>query len=329
MSIFVYTRVSSKVQGNQGVGLESQLEQIKQYINNQLFGNFVKIQQIITEVGSASHPEKLTKLNNLIDHVCSITNSTIIVHAYDRFSRNVCWALNQIQKLKNAGCNVISITEPLQYNIPSGYHQLVTIFNNAELDSRNKGLKIKHSIAYKKSLGGFTSKAPFGFKLVNDDEQKIKRLAIDEREQKIIEIIKGMRDTTFTITSWNNFVFPLLKNEDRIGIEFDCDEDGNILEPGFDCIAQVLNDYKLLNKDKLWSAITVKGVYNRLSVNEQLKSGCDPILLNGINNITFHEDEESKYDEEEKSNEIEETDDEDVPFLQYVKVGKSSKRKRI
>ncbi len=367
MSIFIYARVSSKIQ-REGVGLESQIQQMKQYISEQVFCDTNQINEPITEVGSASHPEKLKKLNNLIEHVSQLSKSVIVVHAYDRFSRNVCWALIQIQKLKNANCTVVSITEPLNYSIPSGYHQLVTIFNNAELDSRNKGKKVKDAITYKKSLGGFTGKAPFGFKLINDEEQKIKKLAVNETEQIVINIIKGMRDTTFTVESWRNFVFPILNEKYKEDIEFDYDEKGNVKEPGFGNIADILNDYNITNRGKDWSEIAVRNIYHNLARRDELLKECI-CIVDGIDSIRFHYYDDEGIEIEEKYNEqsetemeeqkeiiiplqkktrkqiksslistqndeepfilLDETDDEDVPFLQARSVPQLRKRRRI
>lgn len=95
----IYTRVSTKQQGNDGLGMESQQNTVRRYVESQcgeIVGNFTEV-----ESGGKTdrdRPELSSALN-----LCKKTGSTLVVSKLDRLSRNAEFLL----KLQNSNIDFI------------------------------------------------------------------------------------------------------------------------------------------------------------------------------------------------------------------------------
>jgi len=100
MKYVVYYRVSTKKQGQSGLGLEAQRTIVENYIkNNVVVNEFTEI-----ETGkSANRPQ----LNKALD-CCKTNNATLVVAKIDRLSRN----LHFVTSLQNAGIDFIACDMP-------------------------------------------------------------------------------------------------------------------------------------------------------------------------------------------------------------------------
>ena len=292
MNSVIYARISSTNQ-TEGVGLESQVAFLKQAASNKN----LKVNSIVTEVGSARTPEKLVKLNKLINELPG--NSFILVHSYDRFSRNVIFALTKIEELRKRNIFVVSLSEPLmEYQSPANYKTLVDVFNNAQMDSSIKSAKVKNALAYKRQIGGFTRKAPYGFSLVSDLEYKVKRLVTEEKEFEVRNFILDLHNRSKSDNTLKTMLSKL--TNDTTPLEFLSKE-----KVEYEDVSKILNGYSITYRNnKKWDTEKVKRVcefipekvYNESEIllNNQrfsVKDQAEP----EVENVRFHEDEEMKY----------------------------------
>jgi len=198
----IYTRVSSHTQ-TQGdyASLDAQRDTCLNWLRQYNVSN----PSIITDVGSALTPHLLRQQTAMIEGAKKGTY--IIVYAYDRLARSVIHATQIIEQLKKKGVRVISVREPLDYSTPIGYNQLMAIFNAAELESRNIGLRVKNTMDCIRRNGGCPHEPPYGYKIVVNTGRKTTK---DPREQKIIKFICGLRKGTHTVAQLNKILFSLI-----------------------------------------------------------------------------------------------------------------------
>jgi DNA invertase Pin-like site-specific DNA recombinase len=97
-----YLRVSTKEQGDSGLGLEGQRSAVTSYLNG---GKWALIQEVVeVESGKRNDRPKLAEALRL----CRIYNATLLVAKLDRLARNVAF----ISKLMEAGVSFVACDMP-------------------------------------------------------------------------------------------------------------------------------------------------------------------------------------------------------------------------
>ncbi|EDP97013.1 serine type site-specific recombinase [Kordia algicida OT-1] len=138
--------------------------------------------------------------------------SNIIVYSIDRFSRAGSSAITTVEKLKEKGINVISVTQPMDTKTSTGtfFQNLNLLFSKYDNDQR----KEKTTAGMKQRLlqGYYIGVAPVGYKnsrdaqnrpiLIHSDKAKLIRKAFEWKANESIsnvEIIKRLKKYGLTI----------------------------------------------------------------------------------------------------------------------------------
>lgn len=265
-NVIVYCRLSSK--GQNIMSLEHQEFNCITYCSN----NNMNVLNTVKEVSSARVFQKLKKLNNIIKQH---NNITIIVQSVDRFCRNTRDALNILEVLKTKNINLISITDNINLKTAYGRHAFRLLLSNAELKSDIISENVNNSLNYRKQRGDYIGNVGYGYK-ITIDENGIRRKIIDKNQKKIIKFIHKFLYRIHTSTNFTKDLFDICKiynkQEDVFVDVVFCNDNIPISKDNYmlinvNMIRDVLNEYDIPCKTKLWTSNNIKHIYNT-----QLKS---------------------------------------------------------
>ena len=115
-NIYVYLRVSTRVQTYKNNGLEEQNEICQDYIKKN-FPNLINNVEFYTDVGSSYNGKnKLTNLNKIIRRLSTNTNTLLLVRDISRLGRDTFQVFSLLKKIKKSNSYIIGIEENLCYN---------------------------------------------------------------------------------------------------------------------------------------------------------------------------------------------------------------------
>ncbi len=262
-SAIIYIRASTKEQN-----VESQQYACEQYCKV----NKLKIKNIYIEKCSAYKKDSQPKLNVLIKNN---KNTNLIVFSVDRFSRNVKKSHSYILDLEFNNIVLISVKENLNLNTAFGKHNFRTLVNAAQYESELISERVKNSIKYRKANKIHIGQTPYGFKKLN------KQLIRDSEETAIIRFIITTYKKHMDSNTMSEKLFHLLRNlnrpkKDFVEVSF-TDEDKkyeyyqyNKLEKiliSASIISDILNDYNIKKRNKLWTVSAVTRISNQYYKN--------------------------------------------------------------
>jgi site-specific DNA recombinase len=143
----------------------------------------------------------------------------IFIYKLDRFSRSLKDLILTIDKLKDWNIDFISLQDKIETASASGKLMFQIIGAFAEFERNIIGDRTKFGMERKAKEGGFITKAPKGYKLIN------KELIIDKEEsEKIKKIFEEFLNSNISLTQLakkNNLtttgIIKLLKNTTYIG----------------------------------------------------------------------------------------------------------------
>lgn len=143
------TRVSTKAQGHDGNGMESQRQAVREYVDRQ--GGMILHQ--FEEVVSGTKTDKERPILKEALELCKNTGSILVVKKLDRLARNACFLLS----LQESGIEFVCVDQPNVCKFTVGILALVASHERSLISERTKaGLKI--AAARGKKLGGSRGK---------------------------------------------------------------------------------------------------------------------------------------------------------------------------
>lgn len=184
-SCAAYLRVSTAGQNQPEfgrAGLQTQSNEILRFV----MGNGVFLTTIVTEVGSARHPEYLSELSQLESLIKKVQKNTcILVYRADRFCRNLGYATDMIQQVHDRNAWIYSVTEGVSSYDP----QFIVLIEKAEFESATISQRSSDAARRKREAGDcMTSVAPYGKKVVKD-ARGIRTFTDCDVELRIIKMI--------------------------------------------------------------------------------------------------------------------------------------------
>ena len=165
----LYTRVSTKEQADNNMSLETQRKACNQYaVKHKL--------TIVANFGgtheSASTDER-KEFTNMLSFVRKSREpiSYIIVYSLDRFSRNSnsIWLSNQLRKL---GIEIVSTTQPINTDTPSGQMQQKLLFIFSEFDQQFRKEKCTAGMKEMLLRGDWCTRPPLGYDSINKNGRR-------------------------------------------------------------------------------------------------------------------------------------------------------------
>lgn len=295
---YIYIRVSTAAQAEPAhVSLEAQEAACRAGAAALGFTEF----KVYRDVASARRPATLAWQSQMWRDVPR--GATVFCYSYDRISRSMTYAAALMQNVIAKNIRIMSVTEPLDYNIPAGYHQLMNVFNNAELSSRMLGVRIKSALDQIRAAGGHIGRAPYGWEI--DPTRPGRKLRPLDLEQRVITFIRSLRLGTRSLAAINTILMSIIpQNRPDLRVPIAIDEGDEVAtEPKPDAltyanIASILNEYEIYNHNRRWSAATVRRiVYNTQQVSQEDELVLDMEVINILEQAQPGAQEEAKRDE--------------------------------
>jgi DNA invertase Pin-like site-specific DNA recombinase len=255
-NVIIYCRISSSNQV-----LDAQEHSCVSYCKQNNFN----VISTVNEITSAYSIKKLRKINHIINNN---KNITIVIYSIDRFSRNLTDANIILDMIIKNNINVIAVKDNIDLSTPNGRHEFRVKVSLAQLESEKISERVKTNNQYKLDKGYYIGTAPYGYKIA--DNKKIKY----NKEQMVIRFITDNLYTNKTSIEFSNNLFNLLKiydkpSEDFIKIDFYIDD--NISEETMyittTIISDILNEYDILKRKKLWNNNKVLYIYNKYNIS--------------------------------------------------------------
>jgi len=180
-----YVRVSTTMQAEEGISLDSQKAKIKAWCELNDY-NLIKI--YADEGVSGRSMDKRTALNEVLDVIKS--GEALIVYSFSRLSRSVQDFLKITTLLQDKGAQLVIYKEKFDTTTAHGRFTATMFAALAQLESDITSERVKDAMNHKKNKGEFIGRPPYGWKLSGG---KGSDLVTIQEEQEIIKKIKDLR----------------------------------------------------------------------------------------------------------------------------------------
>ena len=187
----IYVRVSTQEQAQQGFSLNAQQEALENYAKALGYD----IHKIYRDEGKSAKDMKRPDMIQMLKDAEEGKFSAIFIYKLDRFSRSIKDLILTIDKLKDWGIDFVSLQDRIETTSATGKLMFHIVGAFAEFERNIIGDRTKFGMQRKAKEGGFITKAPKGYKLVN------KKLLIDEPEaEKVKEIFNTFLNQSISLT---------------------------------------------------------------------------------------------------------------------------------
>ncbi len=229
----IYIRVSTQDQAEHGFSLDAQEESLVNYAKALGY----EILKIYKDEGKSAKNLNRPEMINLLKDAEARKFQAIFIYKLDRFSRSLKDLILTIDKLKEWGIDFVSLQDKIETASASGKLMFQIIGAFAEFERNIIGDRTTFGMEKKAKEGGFITKAPLGYKLVN------KKLLIDpEQTDKIKGIFEEFLNSNISLTQLakkNNMttsgIIKLLSNTTYLGkVKFANHESNGQHEPLID-----------------------------------------------------------------------------------------------
>src|SRR3990172_195997 len=175
----IYVRVSTHEQATQGYSLNAQQEALENYAKALGY----EIHEVYRDEGKSAKDMNRPQMTQMLADAETKKFSAIFIYKLDRFSRSIKDLILTIDKLKDWGIDFVSLQDRIETTSASGKLMFHIIGAFAEFERNVIGDRTKFGMQRKAHEGGFITKAPKGYKLVN------KKLVINESEADVVRSI--------------------------------------------------------------------------------------------------------------------------------------------
>jgi len=187
----IYIRVSTQDQVQHGFSLDAQQDSLENYAKALGYEIF----KIYRDEGKSAKDLKRPEMMQLLKDAEAKKFSAIFIYKLDRFSRSLKDLILTIDQLKVWGIDFISLQDKIETTSASGKLMFHIISAFAEFERNIIGDRTKFGMQEKVKQGGFITKAPKGYKLVN------KELIIDESSvNELKQIFDEFLNTDISLT---------------------------------------------------------------------------------------------------------------------------------
>lgn len=186
----IYVRVSTQDQAQHGFSLNAQEEALTNY--SKALG--YEIFKIYRDEGKSAKDLKRSEMQQMLKDAEAKKFSTIFIYKLDRFSRSLKDLILTIDHLKEIGVDFISLQDKIETTSASGKLMFQIIGAFAEFERNMIGDRTKFGMARKAKEGGFITRAPKGYKIVD------KELIPAENSKEIEEIFKEFVENEISLT---------------------------------------------------------------------------------------------------------------------------------
>lgn len=188
----IYVRVSTQEQAQQGFSLNAQQEALENYARALGYEIF----KIYRDEGkSAKDIQHRPEMVQMLKDAESKKFSAIFIYKLDRFSRSLKDLILTIDKLKEIGIDFVSLQDKIETTSATGKLMFHIVSAFAEFERNIIGDRTKFGMEKKAREGGFITKAPKGYKLID------KKLVIDnEQSEQVKKIFEDFLNNDISLT---------------------------------------------------------------------------------------------------------------------------------
>ena len=188
----IYIRVSTQEQAQQGFSLAAQQEALENYAKA-LGYEVLKVYK--DEGKSAENIQQRPEMMEMLQDAEKKKFSAIFIYKLNRFSRSIKYLILTIDKLKDWGIDFVSLQDKIETTSASGKLMFHIISAFAEFERNIIGDRTLFGMQRKAKEGGFITKAPKGYVLVD------KKLEIhEEGADQVRKIYQEFLDSDVSLT---------------------------------------------------------------------------------------------------------------------------------
>jgi DNA invertase Pin-like site-specific DNA recombinase len=290
-SAIIFVRSSTNQQED---SCSTQIEKCKQYcVKNNLV---VKQTDIYKFDGHSAYKEAVYKLP-ILEIIAKPENANkhLVFNDPSRLSRNVQFAFDILHDCEKQNIKLHSVREELVFDLKDKKQkiELLVSIEDAQKESELISKRIMESNDIQRDNGGHFGKVPFGKeKYIEHKEtipgniinvRKIRNLPEEHVETRVIKVIKILRGSCVNITvkEFLNLFNGLHAHKVQYGSEEEpfCNlitwvnfVDKDLDTPsGYSDIAQLLNDWDILNRGKKWNVASIMNLVIQNNLNKPIE----------------------------------------------------------
>lgn len=177
-----YIRVSTAIQKEDGISLDTQTKRINDYCAYRGF----EVKNIYSDAGKSGGTMERQALKDVLNALEK--GNYLVVAELSRLSRNTKDALNILELVKNKGAYLISLSPDIDFSSSIGEMMFTILLAFHQLERRQISERVSVNMKNLSSQNQLRGKPPFGYKFISKDADMIK----DEEQQKIIKKISNM-----------------------------------------------------------------------------------------------------------------------------------------
>ncbi|MDU1535892.1 MAG: recombinase family protein [Cutibacterium avidum] len=184
---FLYVRVSTKMQVENGESIEAQLYDLRAYVKRE---NLRVLHEYIDDGYSGKNITGRPHFQEMMEEIKSgVHVDYVLVFKLSRFGRNAADALSSLQLMQDFGTNLVYVKDGINSEAQMGKMMIAFMSAFAEMERENILVQTMAGREQKAREGKWNGgQAPYGYKLVKDEKGK-GHLEIDESEAEIVRII--------------------------------------------------------------------------------------------------------------------------------------------
>lgn len=186
----IYIRVSTQDQAQHGFSLDAQQDSLQNYAKALGYEIF----KIYKDEGKSAKDLNRPEMINLLRDAEDRKFNAIFIYKLDRFSRSLKDLILTIDRLKEWNIDFVSLQDKIETASASGKLMFQIIGAFAEFERNIIGDRTTFGMARKAKEGGFITKAPKGYKLVN------KQLVPNEEAETIKQVFEEFLNSDISLT---------------------------------------------------------------------------------------------------------------------------------
>lgn len=184
---FLYVRVSTKMQVENGESIDAQLYDLRQYAKRE---NLRILHEYIDDGYSGKNITGRPHFQEMMEEIKSGAQvDYVLVFKLSRFGRNAADSLASLQLMQDYGTNLVCVKDGISSDAQMGKMMIAFMSAFAEMERENILVQTMAGREQKAREGKWNGgQAPFGYRLVKDEKGK-GRLQVDEDEAEIVRIV--------------------------------------------------------------------------------------------------------------------------------------------
>jgi site-specific DNA recombinase len=189
-----YIRVSTTMQKEDGISLDTQTKRINDYCAYRGF----ELKKIYSDAGKSGGTMERPALKDALNALSK--GNYLIVAELSRLSRNTKDALNILELVKNKSAYLISLSPDIDFSSSIGEMMFTILLAFHQLERRQISERVSINMKNLSNQNLLRGKAPFGFKFISKELDMIP----NEEQQNIIKKIVDMHSLGYSYNKISN-----------------------------------------------------------------------------------------------------------------------------